>query len=284
MLQHGPSETRCVTPVSGDGEWMERGHRTGLKIICGCLTRAACFAACLAAGTLLFTPGLTAQDLKLPAAFSRDSRPNPRALRFESSHDDANHSEGFVARTQAFTIYLTSEEADLILHHETIPQGVLSRGKVIVAQAYAVALRMRFVDANPPTEIVPVNFEGDGGASSEKTRQSYSGVIYRGIYPGTDVLFHGSREGIALELDFSPGADPSSIVLELDGVTKIELDAAGNALISSGAATLRLAKPVAFLKRGGFRQRISSYFMIEPQNRLRFVVDAAAMSKPALMD
>jgi hypothetical protein len=259
---------------------MERGYTTGLEILRGGLTRAAC----LAAGILLFTPDLAAQDSRMPAAFPGDPLPNHRVLRFESSRNDANHSAGYVARTERFTLYLTSQEADLILHHETIPQGFLPRGKVIVRQAHAEALRLRFVDANPPTEIVPVEFRGDARASSQTMKRSYSGVIYRGIYPGTDVLFHGSGKAIALELEFSPGADPSAIELEVDGATKIELDAAGNALISSGEATLSLARPTSFVKRGGVRQPLLSHFVIEPHNRLRFVVDNTALSKPVLMD
>jgi hypothetical protein len=233
---------------------------------------------------LMLSTVTSAQDLKKLDTGSRRAQLGDASLLFVPSHSDADASARFVARARKYTLYLENQEADVVLHHEPEPRGRVARGKVIVVQAYADALRMKFVDANPPTQIAPLESEGAGDVSFHKAAKSCSGVIYRGIYPGTDVVFRGSQEEIAFELELSPDADAWGILLEVNGATKIQLDGRGNAVVHAGEASLVLARPTFFLMRDGARRRLAGHFQIEPHNRLRFVPDMALQSRPSVID
>ena len=190
------------------------------------------------------------------------------ALHFEANRGQTDGHVKYLARATAYNIFLAEDEADIVLHREAEPSGTIARGKMIIVQAYANVLRMRFANSNPPTTIVPLLYrKGSNPAAKECTA-----VAYRGVYAGTDIIFHGDQQKIGLDLSLSPGADPTGIVLTLDGATGIVLDAAGNAVVRVGEVSLVLQKPAIFEVRDGRRRPLAGAFRIEPHNRLRIVV------------
>ncbi|HKV28934.1 MAG TPA: hypothetical protein VJN90_11755 [Candidatus Acidoferrales bacterium] len=190
------------------------------------------------------------------------------ALHFEANRGQTDGHVKYLARATAYNIFLAEDEADIVLHREAEPSGTIARGKMIIVQAYANVLRMRFANSNPPTTIVPLLYrKGSNPAAKECTA-----VAYRGVYAGTDIIFHGDQRKIGLDLSLSPGADPTGIVLTLDGATGIVLDAAGNAVVRVGEVSLVLQKPAIFEVRDGRRRPLAGAFRIEPHNRLRIVV------------
>lgn len=160
-------------------------------------------------------------------------------MRFEANRGQTDEQVKYLARATGYNIFLAENEADIVLHHETKPSETVARGKIIVVQAYANVLRLRFANSNPPTKIVPLLYRRSGGnsASAECTA-----VAYRGVYAGTDIIFRGEQQKIGLDLDLSPGADLNGIVLTLDGATGIVLDAAGNAVVRVGGSFARSGK------------------------------------------
>jgi hypothetical protein len=197
------------------------------------------------------------------------SRPLASPLRFEASNDPAGSPVKYCARAASYSLFLSNDEADVVLHGETTPSGEITRGKPIVVQAYANLLRMRFVDSDLPTSIGPVD-------AQEQSRADHTAVVYRGIYPGTDVILRGDQRRIAFQVNLSPGADFAHIVLELAGATGINLDADGNAVVHVGRASLILQKPSILASFEGVPQRLVGAYQIETGNRLRFIVAASA--------
>ena len=76
-------------------------------------------------------------------------------VRFEANRDQTDEQVKYLARATNYNIFLAENEADIVLHHETKPSGTVARGKMIVVQAYANVLRLRFANSNRPTKIVP---------------------------------------------------------------------------------------------------------------------------------
>ena len=197
-------------------------------------------------------------------------------LHFEASNLSGSPVK-YSARTASYSLFLSNEEADVVVYGEALPSGKVTRGKPIVVQAYANVLRMRFVDSNLPTSVGPANAKG-------RSLPYYTAVTYRGIYPGTDVVVRGDRQRIKFQLNLCPGADADHIVLELAGASEISLDAEGNALARVGRASLILQKPSIVLSSQGAAQRLAGGYRIEARNHLRFVVGAPPTDTQVLTD
>jgi len=181
---------------------------------------------------------------------------------FEKIGSDDASPIRYVARSRAYDLYISREEADLVLHRGLEQPMKAERGKVIVVQAYANVLRMRFVDAELPTSV---------GRPSTHGRRSPSAVAYRGIYPGTDALLRANREGIGFQLELSPGADSQAIVLEIGGATSINLDRHGNAIVHAGRESIVLQRPTVRIQSSGRDEAGLGAYEVEGANRLWFI-------------
>jgi len=169
----------------------------------------------------------------------------------------------YVARSRSYDLYISREEADIVLHGGLKQPAEVARGKVIVVHAYANVLRMRFVDAEPPTSVEqPLN----------QGRRALNTVAYRGIYPGADALLRANRGGIELQLQLSPGADTQNIILEISGATSIDLESNGNALVHAGREAITLQRPAVTIQAGAAERTVMGTYEIDGVNRLRLVV------------
>lgn len=215
------------------------------------------------------------------AEHARGVRSSSKApLCFEANHGQTDEQVKYLARATGYNIFLADNEADIVLHHEMKPSGTVARGKIIVVQAYANVLRLRFANSNLPTKIVPLLYRGRGNSATAEC----TAVDYRGVYAGTDVIFRGDQQKIGLDLDLSPGADPNGIALTVDGATGVALDAAGNAVVRIGEASFVLERPAIFEVRDGRRRPLAGGFRIEPNNRLRFVVGLSNANEQVITD
>lgn len=225
---------------------------------------------------------MPASTLAHAARHAREARNSSKApLHFEANRGQTDGQVKYLARATGYNIFLAENEADIVLHHEAKPSETVARGKMIVVQAYANVLRLRFANSNPPTKIVPLLYRRDRGNSAIA---ECTAVAYRGVYPGTDIIFRGDQQKIALDLDLSPGADLNGMVLTLDGATGIFLDATGNAVVRMGELSLVLERPAIFEIRGGRRRPLAGGYRIEPNNRLRFVVGVSNGNEHVVTD
>jgi hypothetical protein len=225
-------------------------------------TTVLCLAALLSvgvAGALNASP-----QINRPGKSHRPASP----LRFEASKSPSDSPFKYSAQALSYSLFLSSDEADVVLHGEQAPSGEVSRGKRIVVRAYAALLRMRFVDSNPPTSIAPVGRE-------KQPARYYAAVAYRGIYPGTDVIVGGDEQRMRFQLNLSPGSDADHIVLEIAGATSIRLNSAGDAILYTGARSLVLPRPMVQFGGGANSRSVLGAYRIESGNRLRFIVGAS---------
>jgi len=60
---------------------------------------------------------------------------------------------------------------------------------------------------------------------------NYAKVRYRGVYPGTDLVFRGSETALEYDFVIAPNADPSRIRMRFDGAGKLSVTAQGDLLV-----------------------------------------------------
>lgn len=223
------------------------------------------------AASLVISAGFVAIGTITPSARASQqvpSRVSALPVAFEPSNIP-NSPVKYSARTAFYSLFISNEEADLVLHAEEMPSNEFSRGKLIVVKAYASLVRMRFVGSNLPTAVSPLD-------ASDRARPPFTAIAYRGIYPGTDLLLRAQERRIAFQVNLSSGADPENIILELAGATGMKLDNAGNVIVNVDRASFILQKPVIRIKANVSQQLDSGAYRIEHGNRLRFIVSVSS--------
>jgi len=160
------------------------------------------------------------------------------------------------------------------------------------SKSNAVAtLRTRFVGANrrarvealEPQVVRTSYFIGRSAESWHADIPNYSKVRVDGMYPGIDLVFHGS--GGTLEYDFvvSAGSDPSSIQFDITGAERVSIDQNGDLVLATSTGDVRWKKPDLYQDRAGTRTAIEGRFAVSGR-RVRFVVGAYDRARELVID
>jgi len=218
------------------------------------------------------TAGLAVLAFAGPAA----ALPGAPALRFEANRGQTDPAVRFVARGPASTLFLTSTGAVIALRG---PGG-------------AGAVRLTFGGGDSATSIAGVDelrarshyLIGRDPARWRRDVPNFARVAYREVYPGIDVVFYG-REG-RLEYDFvvAPGADPGRILLELSGMDRLEVDAAGDLVLHTAAGALRHHRPAVYQVMDAGRRVVDARYVLTGPRRVAIEVAAYDGARPLVID
>jgi len=75
---------------------------------------------------------------------------------------------------------------------------------------------------------------------------NYARVRYRGVYPGVDVVYHGSANLLEYDFVLDPGADPGAIRLEFRGAESLRITQGGDLAVETAAGTLIQQRPAIY--------------------------------------
>jgi hypothetical protein len=131
-------------------------------------------------------------------------------------------------------------------------------------------LTLRFLDAPPNPRIEPleplpgrVNFLVGNQPDSWKTDlPTYGAVAYRELYAGIDLVYSASGGTLKSEYRLSPGADPSVIRWQYQGVGKPRLEKDGSLVAALAAGQLREEQPLLYQEQEGRRTPVKGGFRI----------------------
>ncbi len=96
----------------------------------------------------------------------------------------------------------------------------------------------------------------------------------QGVYPGIDLLYYGNQRQFEYDFVVSPGADPGRIGLEVEGTSGLELDAASELVLHTGAGDVVEHAPVLYQETALGRRPVSGSFVLEGPGRVGFRVGA----------
>jgi hypothetical protein len=109
----------------------------------------------------------------------------------------------------------------------------------------------------------------------------YARVRYRGIYPGTDLLYHGSANNLEFDFVLQPGASPEAISLRFDAAF-LRTD---GALVAKGqTGEVRLHRPLAWQEINGKRVPVTARFAMRAANTAGFEVGSYDRDLPLIID
>jgi hypothetical protein len=116
--------------------------------------------------------------------------------------------------------------------------------------------------------------------------KSYRQLVYRGVYPGIDVIFDASTETTVMETTYrvAAGARPEAIAVEFDGADSLDLDASGNLVIATSLGDITELRPSAFQTGAdGSKEPVSAGFVLNGTT-LGFSVGQYDTSRPLQID
>jgi len=118
-------------------------------------------------------------------------------------------------------------------------------------------VRQDFVGANRVrpeglglTEAIVSYFKGPRSDWHTGLR-TYSGLIYRGLWPGIDLVISSEGGHPKSTFHVAPGADPSAIRLAWRGARSVSLTPAGEIAVETGVASFTEAAPVSWQEEAG---------------------------------
>jgi hypothetical protein len=164
----------------------------------------------------------------------------------------------YYARGRGFAFYFGLRKATLALEKE-------GRG---------VAVELRFLGANPhpridATERRPgrVSYLRGSAAGSRYTRlPSFGQVVYRGLWPGIDLVFRGRGGALEYEFRMRPGADVNKIRLAYAGIDGMSLGRDGALRLRTALGTMRDSPPRTYQRVGGRRVWVKSRFAVDRES------------------
>ena len=93
-----------------------------------------------------------------------------------------------------------------------------------------------------------------------KAVETYSRVLYSGVYPGIDLMFYGTQQRLEYDFTLAPGADFRGIRLRFEGADQVELNPEGALVLHTAAGDVTHERPLAYQETNGSRIQIPADF------------------------
>lgn len=222
-------------------------------------------------------------------------------LSFELNRGQTNGAVKFLARAGGNLVFLTPTESVLALE-SSAPSGSgkgntgelpgADKNDPQPAKPSRAIVRMKLEGANPAPTVEGLdelmsrsNYFGGPDATQWRTNiPNYARVRYAQVYPGIDMVYHGS--GRQLEYDFvvAPGADPSVVRLALTGIQGFDISAMGDLVLHTTQGDIVQSKPIAYQERNGTRQEVSASYITNGASGIAFQLGDYDRSRPLIID
>ena len=200
---------------------------------------------------------------------------------FEPNQGQTDREVKFLSRGQGYAIYLTQDGA--VLDLRTAADGNEVRGAAVRVR-FAGARRDVTLDGIEPLPGKSSYFIGQDRSQWRAGIPQYGKVRYANVYPGIDTVFYGTGRQFEYDFIVAPGADPSRILLAIEGADGLRLDVEGNLLLATGAGELKQLKPVIYQGSGAARRSVDGRYRIVGRNRVAFEVAAYDADEALVID
>jgi len=143
------------------------------------------------------------------------------------------------------------------------------------------------VQAITPEEELPTKvsfFVGNDPSKHKTNLPTYRYVSLGEVWSGIEVQLKATQKTVEKLFYVKPGADPSKLVVEVDGADGLKLSKDGEIVVQTGLGELKLSKPIAWQEKDGKKLPVEVSYKLMSKNRYSFVVVKADPSLPIVID
>ena len=117
---------------------------------------------------------------------------------------------------------------------------------------------------------------------------TYAQVRYQDVYAGIDLVYYGNQRELEYDFVVAPGANPDTIALTFEGADALEVDAAGNLVLHTGADRILQRAPRVYQDIDGVRKAVPSRYALQDatadRQQVRFDVGGYDRRHPLVID
>ncbi len=143
------------------------------------------------------------------------------------------------------------------------------------------------VQAITPEEELPTKvsyFIGNDPSKHKTNLSTYRYVSLGEVWSGIEVKLKATQKTVEKLFYVQPGADPSKIVVEVNGAEGLKLSKGGEIIIKTGLGELKLSRPIAWQEKEGKKLPVEVSYKLIGKNRYSFEVAKADPSLPIVID
>lgn len=200
----------------------------------------------------------------LPRLTSQPSRIDRTPLYFEQNIGQTRSDIVFTSNTRNYKLELRRHDAIITLLSGDALESISDPSNIISK------LRIKPVHTNPDVQMFGLKLlPSTSSYFTSKTPKHwiqgaphYSGVKYKGIYPGINLEYYGNRQELEYDFIVKPGADPSQIKMSYEGVDLVTVDESGNAILEFNNTALIQKSPYVFQTINGIEKEIAAEYAI----------------------
>ena len=190
-------------------------------------------------------------------------------LSFEANQGQTDGRVQFLSRGPNRILFLTSSEAVLRMKHEVIRMKLAGSNRA----SKAVGAEPRIAKSN--------YFTGRDPAKWRTGVSNYGRVRFTEVYAGIDLVYYGQDGQLEYDWMVKPGADPSKIRLQFEGIQSMRMDADGDLVLKTVGGEIREKKPVIY--QGEKSQQIAGRYVMHGREAA-FEVGTYDRSKELVID
>lgn len=258
--------------------------------------RAAAAAACLFCSVTYGIAGpQSTSDPRLTGLELAKNLGDKLPLAFEQNRGQANPAVKYLARGAGYQVFLTAEEAVIVLamgEPARAPAGPSPVHAIGSPQRDAAVIRMRFEGANPEAAIKgeellahKTNYLVSADAREHITGvANHAKVKYEAVYPGIDVVYYGNRGLLEYDMLVAPGAKPDRIRISFLPARKLSVSSEGELVLDTPRGDIRYQKPVAYQDFEGRRTLVDAEYLLAENGQVGFRVGAYDPTRPLVID
>src|SRR5579875_1904626 len=192
---------------------------------------------------------------------------------FEQNRGQTDPRVRFLSHGPGYTVFLTTSGTVLSLRRAVVssdgsgPKSSADR-KVKMNTA---SVWINLASANSATRVEGIDplpgrvnyLIGNDPAHWHTGIPTYARVKYRSVYPGIDLIYHGTPQALEYDLIAAPGADTRAIELQIEGARKTQLSQSGDLILSTVAGDLMMRRPKVYQDtRAGRRHVIDAHYIV----------------------
>jgi hypothetical protein len=189
-------------------------------------------------------------------------------LGFESNRGQAESDVRFVGRGDGYALLLKPNEAVLALRRRKQSVASAEGRRSDADLSVSGRLSMKIEGANSKPLVSGVDQQqaranyiiGNDPAKWIKAVETYSRILYAGVYPGIDLTFYGTQQRLEYDFTLAPGADFREIRLRFEGADQLELNPEGALVLHTAAGDVTHERPLAYQETNGSRIQIPADF------------------------